>query len=36
LEDGQFIVDEQNLAAGANGRKLLLKSAMVGFAFAEY
>jgi hypothetical protein len=36
LEDGQFCVDERHLTIGADGKKILLKSSMVGFALAEY
>jgi hypothetical protein len=36
IEDGQFIVDERHLTSGADGKKILLKSSMVGFALAEY
>jgi hypothetical protein len=36
LEDGQFFVDEKHLTTGADGKKILLKSSMVGFALAEY
>jgi hypothetical protein len=36
FEDGQFIVDERDLTTGTDGKKILLKSSMVGFALAEY
>jgi hypothetical protein len=36
LEDGLFFVDERHLTTGADGKKILLKSSMVGFALAEY
>ena len=36
LEDGQFVVDDQHLTTGADGKTILLKSSMVGFALAEY
>jgi hypothetical protein len=36
LEDGQFVVDDQHLTTGADGKKILLKSSMVVFALAEY
>ena len=36
LEDGQFIVDERHRTPGADGKTILLKSSMVGFALAEY
>ena len=36
FEDGQFFVDEKHLTTGADGKKILLKSSMVGFALAEY
>jgi hypothetical protein len=36
FEDGLFIVDERHLTTGTDGKKILLKSSMVGFALAEY
>jgi hypothetical protein len=36
LEDGLFFVDERHLTTGTDGKKILLKSSMVGFALAEY
>ena len=36
FEDGQFVVDERHLTTGTDGKKILLKSSMVGFALAEY
>jgi hypothetical protein len=36
LEDGQFIVDERHRTPGADGKTILLKFSMVGFALAEY
>ena len=36
IEDGHFIVDERHRTPGADGKTILLKSSMVGFALAEY
>jgi hypothetical protein len=36
IEDGQFCVDERHLTTGTDGKKIVLKSSMVGFALAEY
>jgi hypothetical protein len=36
FEDGQFIVDERHRTPSADGKTILLKSSMVGFALAEY
>jgi hypothetical protein len=36
LEGRHFVMDDQHLTTGADGKKILLKSSMVGFALAEH
>jgi hypothetical protein len=36
LEDGHFVVDERHRTTCADGKSIVLKSSMVGFALAEY
>jgi hypothetical protein len=34
--NGQYVVHDRNVAVGKNGRRVTLKSSLVGFALAEY
>jgi hypothetical protein len=36
FEGGEFVVHDRHQTTGADGKKILLKSSMVGFALAEY
>ncbi len=36
FNNGQYVVHDRNVSVGQNGRRVILKSSLVGFALAEY